>query len=167
MSLGFKPSAGQIIPNQTGKKKNQNRKRTSPICHHRAENSLLSQTSECCNIYKTTGNQTYSEGLRLDHVMKTEAGSRPDSWVVCCWCRFNISRETKWENNKLKAEPSCFICSYVKHRAVSPACTDLYTWEHLSSPELTAAGTASALTRTHSVSSNHWGGLVNDRDSEL
>lgn len=95
--------------------------------------------------------------------MKTEAGSRPDGWVVCSWCRFNISRETKWENNKLKAEPSCFICSYVKHRAVSPACTDLYTWEHLSSPELTAAGTASALTRTHSVSSNHWGGLVNDR----
>lgn len=47
MSLGFEPSVGQILPNQTGKTKDSKQEEEFPIRHHRAENSRLSRISLC------------------------------------------------------------------------------------------------------------------------
>lgn len=144
MSLGFEPSVGQILPNQTGKTKDSKQEEEFPDPSPQSwEQPAVSNLTVCCDVnvspHGTTGNQTYSEGLRLDYVMKTRGSSWSDGCVVCFWCRFNISREREVENNNIHL----FLCK--TYSCIS----GLHRPVHLRSPEITAAGTA--LTTTYSV----------------
>lgn len=151
MSLGFEPSVGQILPNQTGKTKDSKQEEEFPDPSPQSwEQPAVSSLTVCCDVnvspHGTTGNQTYSEGLRLDYVMKTTGSSWSDG------CLFVSGVDLIFqERGKLKI--TTFICSYVKHTAASPACTDLYTWDHSCRHSFNY--------NIQRVSANHWGRLFN------
>lgn len=148
MSLGFEPSVGQILPNQTGKTKDSKQEEEFPDPSPQSwEQPAVSNLTVCCDVnvspHGTTGNQTYSEGLRLDYVMKTRGSSWSDGCLFVSGVELIFQERGKLKIRNIWNNIHLFLCK--TYSCIS----GLHRPVHLRSPEITAAGTA--LTTTYSV----------------